>query len=78
MHGEIYGKSTAVRQYPWSGQTLGAAVENAVIRLFDGLLDWHERARSRRMLATLDDRMLQDIGIGRAAVSREMSRPFWR
>jgi uncharacterized protein YjiS (DUF1127 family) len=78
MHGEIYGKSTIVRQHPRSSRTLGAAVEDAVIGLFDGLLGWHERARSRRMLAELDDRMLQDIGINRAAVSSEVSRPFWR
>jgi uncharacterized protein YjiS (DUF1127 family) len=75
MHGEIYGKSTMVQQHP---RTLGTAVEDAVIRLFDELLGWHERARSRRMLAELDDRMLHDIGINRADVSSEVSRPFWR
>ena len=78
MHGEIYGKSTIVRHDPRSARTVAAAVEEAVIRLFDGLLDWHERARSRRILAELDDRMLQDIGINRATVSSEVSRPFWR
>jgi uncharacterized protein YjiS (DUF1127 family) len=75
MHSAIQGKTTIVRRH---SRSLGAAMEDAVTRLFDGLLDRHERARSRRLLATLDDRMLQDIGIDRAAVSRELSRPFWR
>jgi uncharacterized protein YjiS (DUF1127 family) len=41
------------------------------------LLRWHELARQRRALLTLDDRMLKDIGITRAAAEREASRPFW-
>jgi uncharacterized protein YjiS (DUF1127 family) len=42
------------------------------------LLDWSERARQRRLLATLDRRMLQDIGIGPSDVRRECDKPFWR
>lgn len=36
------------------------------------------RHRSRVHLETLDDRMLKDIGVSRADVSRESSKPFWR
>jgi uncharacterized protein YjiS (DUF1127 family) len=42
------------------------------------LLCWHERARQRRALLRLDDRMLKDIGISRADAEREASRPFWQ
>jgi uncharacterized protein YjiS (DUF1127 family) len=39
---------------------------------------WMARARERRDLATLDDRMLRDIGITRIDVLRECRKPFWR
>jgi uncharacterized protein YjiS (DUF1127 family) len=38
---------------------------------------WRERGRQRAMLATLDDRMLRDIGIDRARAQREAEKPFW-
>jgi uncharacterized protein YjiS (DUF1127 family) len=44
----------------------------------DLLLTWHERARQRRQLRTLSDRMLRDIGLTRADVMAESSKPFWR
>lgn len=47
-------------------------------RLFDVLLTWAERSRQRRHLAQLDDRILSDIGLSRAEVEAEVSRPFWR
>jgi uncharacterized protein YjiS (DUF1127 family) len=49
-----------------------------LVALADGLLAWLERGRSRRLLARLDDRMLHDIGLSRADVERESSKPFWR
>ena len=42
------------------------------------LFGWLERARSRRQLAELDDRMLADIGVDRATAQSEADRPFWR
>ena len=39
---------------------------------------WIGRARQRNALATLDDRMLQDIGITRYDAARECGKPFWR
>ena len=38
---------------------------------------WLEISRQRRTLATLDDRMLKDIGISRASAKFEARRPFW-
>jgi uncharacterized protein YjiS (DUF1127 family) len=41
-------------------------------------LIWIERARSRRLLAQIDDRMMRDIGVSRAEIMVETSKPFWR
>jgi uncharacterized protein YjiS (DUF1127 family) len=38
---------------------------------------WRARARQRRQLAVLDDRMLADIGINRCDVMRECDKRFW-
>jgi uncharacterized protein YjiS (DUF1127 family) len=42
------------------------------------LLHWHTLKRERRDLASLDDRMLHDIGLTRADVEFEFTKPFWR
>ena len=39
---------------------------------------WHHRHRSRRQLATLDDRELADIGLTRAQRWVECDKPFWQ
>jgi uncharacterized protein YjiS (DUF1127 family) len=39
---------------------------------------WIERVRQRRALATLDHKMLQDIGITRYDAACECGKPFWR
>ena len=57
----------------------GRKVETGLVaRAVDLLLIWSDRMRQRRHLAELDDRLLQDIGISRADVEGEISRPFWR
>ncbi len=38
---------------------------------------WRERRRSRRMLLTLDDRTLRDIGLTRLDAWQEWKKPFW-
>jgi uncharacterized protein YjiS (DUF1127 family) len=50
----------------------------ALWRAAETLLLWHERIRSRRVLASLDDRMLRDVGIDQATARRESAMPFWR
>jgi uncharacterized protein YjiS (DUF1127 family) len=42
------------------------------------IASWIGRVRQRNALATLDDRMLQDIGITRYDAARECGKPFWR
>jgi uncharacterized protein YjiS (DUF1127 family) len=39
---------------------------------------WRDRARQRRQLACLNDRLLRDIGLTRADVFAESSKPFWQ
>lgn len=39
---------------------------------------WAQRARTRRELAALDERLLQDIGLRRGDALHEASKPFWR
>jgi uncharacterized protein YjiS (DUF1127 family) len=45
--------------------------------LFDGLAGWAERRRQRNALHALDDALLRDIGLSRADVEREATKPFW-
>ncbi|MEO1328213.1 MAG: DUF1127 domain-containing protein [Pseudomonadota bacterium] len=43
-----------------------------------GLVErWSAVAAERRALAAADDAMLKDIGLSRADVVAEASRPFW-
>lgn len=39
---------------------------------------WADRRRQRQVLSELDDHMLRDIGLTRAAAEHEASKPFWR
>ena len=48
-----------------------------VARGVETLALWRDRARQRRILAALDERMLSDIGRLRAAAERESGKPFW-
>lgn len=38
---------------------------------------WHALYRQRQQLAALSDDMLKDIGLSRADIETEASRPFW-
>ncbi len=49
-----------------------------VQRLVRLLRQWQQNARSRRQLASLDDRLLADVGISRSEREVELSKPFWR
>jgi uncharacterized protein YjiS (DUF1127 family) len=39
---------------------------------------WRDRSRVRHQLAVMSDRELHDMGVCRAEVADEISRPFWR
>jgi uncharacterized protein YjiS (DUF1127 family) len=53
---------------------LGAALAGLV----EFLGECRSLSRERRTLASLDDWMLKDIGLTRADVEGEISKPFWR
>jgi uncharacterized protein YjiS (DUF1127 family) len=49
--------------------------------VMSSLARWWERMRSRRQLCDLDeldDHILQDIGLTRAAIRCQAEKPFWR
>jgi uncharacterized protein YjiS (DUF1127 family) len=56
------------------GLPRGAAGRGWLSRVFAAAARW----RQRRMLETLDDRMLADIGIGRSQALAEARKPCWR
>jgi uncharacterized protein YjiS (DUF1127 family) len=45
--------------------------------LFAPLRSWLRRARQRRELAELNDTQLNDVGLSRHIVKREVEKPFW-
>lgn len=53
-------------------------IPGLLARGLDVLRTWQRRCRGRRALRQLDDRLLKDIGISRAAAAREAYKPFWR
>lgn len=50
----------------------------ALEQVADTVWTWRDRARTRRHLAMLDDRLLRDIGITRFDARSEAAKPFWR
>ena len=70
---------TAARRHPATGIVRQCSTwSRALGRAVDLLLLWQQRARDRRQLASLSDHMLRDIGLTRADVFAEASKPFWR
>ena len=53
-------------------------VGDILLRLFESLGRWQQRARSRRDLMAMDDHLLKDIGLSRADAWQEADKPFWR
>jgi uncharacterized protein YjiS (DUF1127 family) len=56
--------------------------DRSILNVFGGVLTFLieavERQRTRRDLASLDDRMLRDIGLSRYDVEMELRRPWWK
>ena len=79
--------STISRRSIWSdtssvigGMTaaIGACAIRCALVVVETLLIWQQRAKDRHLLATMDDRMIGDVGLSRADIDREISKPFWR
>lgn len=76
---------TAIHLQPCRDQPVelrhGAALEalsDATDWALATLREWGRRSRERAQLATLDDRMLRDIGLSRADREFLANKPFWR
>ena len=54
------------------------AVQQLLAAAADRVLAWQERTRQRIALAALTDGELRDLGLSRADVAHETSKPFWR
>lgn len=57
---------------------IGASLGRVVLRVTDVLLTWQGRAAQRAQLAATEDHLLEDMGLSRADVEREVAKPFWR
>jgi uncharacterized protein YjiS (DUF1127 family) len=64
----------------WTPALFGRMVarEGSAGPLMGVLLAWQERAGQRRRLAEMEDRLLADMGFGRAEAFAEAAKPFWR
>jgi uncharacterized protein YjiS (DUF1127 family) len=68
--------NSIVRNRPASLWAVAAA--DGILRAADAVARYHRRIQERRALYRMDDYMLHDIGISRADVEQEASKPFWR
>lgn len=57
---------------------VGDAVRHHMEWLLDTLRVWRRRARERRYLAGMDERLLKDIGVTPLDARREAERRFWQ
>jgi uncharacterized protein YjiS (DUF1127 family) len=79
--GQMTSVSISTRQGAAPGGVtpdVGSATSGLLARILDRLLSWQERAFQRQALASLDDRLLKDIGISRAAADHGAGKPFWQ
>ena len=70
------GARAAPRRPTFRRFAAGLAV--ALLRLADLIQAWQQRGRERRQLDYLGDHLLKDMGISRADIEREVSKPAWR
>jgi uncharacterized protein YjiS (DUF1127 family) len=59
------------------GRTAATVPARPAAGVLGTLRAWTERWRHRARLLELDDRMLRDVGLSRADVELEASKPFW-
>jgi uncharacterized protein YjiS (DUF1127 family) len=59
-------------------QMTEAHVSNPFPRLTALVSAWRTRAKERADLAMMEDRDLRELGLSRAVLEFELSKPFWR
>jgi uncharacterized protein YjiS (DUF1127 family) len=73
----LSGLRTAPRPTPAADISL-KGLSTLIVNAMDTMLDWQDRARQRHRLGEMDDHLLRDIGLSRADLEYESSKPFWR
>jgi uncharacterized protein YjiS (DUF1127 family) len=74
----VASQSVSKSSLPAVLEAVVTPVDAGITRLVDQLLTWHQRVQDRRALGQLDAHMLHDIGLSRADVESEASKPFWQ
>lgn len=75
------GRDGAVVMASGSRQSLSrllSRLDMAMVHLLDQTAEWRQRAADRRVLASMDERQLRDIGFSRIEAETEANKPFWR
>ena len=77
-----------IKWYAMNGGPATTTLDGAVVRtfyikqllatVFNTLLAWQARANERHQLSELEPHLLQDLGLTREDVYREIAKPFWR
>ena len=63
----------------WAGSShTFPSIREAATKVWWAVWEWQRRADDRAALASLDDRMLDDIGVTRAEAWGESHKPFWK
>ena len=80
-----FGSNCRTRPWRVGNRTHALIYDRAKIqRLFWGTRFWRwcvrcsARSRQRKALSTLDDRLLEDIGVTRQQANAEAAKPFWK
>ncbi|HYG85743.1 MAG TPA: DUF1127 domain-containing protein [Azospirillum sp.] len=55
-----------------------SVIATGIWAVAESSMPWYERWRQRQALMRLDDHMLKDIGLTRADVELEVTKPFWK
>jgi uncharacterized protein YjiS (DUF1127 family) len=58
--------------------TVGRATVKRFADLLQLIQRWHARERERVYLAEMSDHQWKDLGLSRADLAAELSKPFWR
>lgn len=58
-------------------ETAFSFVREQLVSIAVTILTWQARARQRDQLSSMDDRLLQDMGLTRGDVAREISKRVW-
>ena len=56
----------------------GISLVKKVIAIISAMNLWIERYHQRKQLAELEPRMMRDLGLSKAQVQAEISKPFWK